>query len=60
MCPACLAATGLYVAGGLSAGALTTLLTGRWLGRRSMPEPTHPTEPDEDHEHDEPDDRIET
>jgi hypothetical protein len=34
MCPMCLAATGLYVAGGLSTGAVTTFLVTRVLGKR--------------------------
>jgi hypothetical protein len=33
MCPACLTAVGLYVAGGVSAGGLTTYLATRWLKR---------------------------
>jgi len=35
MCPACLAAMGLYVAGGTSAGGITTYLATRLLRRRS-------------------------
>jgi hypothetical protein len=31
MCPLCLATTGLYLAGGLSAGALTTFLAVKLL-----------------------------
>ena len=38
MCPACLAATGLFVAGGISTGAVTTLLAIKLLRKR--PEPT--------------------
>jgi len=38
MCPLCLAASGLYVAGGLSVGAVTTFLAARFLRKR--PEPT--------------------
>ncbi len=34
MCPMCLAAGGLYVAGGVSAGAVTTFLATKWLGKR--------------------------
>ena len=37
MCPVCLAASGLYVAGGLSAGAVTTFLATKLL--RKQPEP---------------------
>ena len=38
MCPVCLATTGLYVAGGVSAGAVTTFLATKLL--RKQPEPT--------------------
>ncbi len=38
MCPLCLAASGLYIAGGLSAGGAATLLSARLLRKR--PEPT--------------------
>ncbi len=38
MCPMCLAASGLYVAGGMSAGAVTTFLATKLL--RKQPEPT--------------------
>ena len=41
MCPVCLATMGLYVAGGLSAGAGTTLLASKLL--RKQPEPTELT-----------------
>jgi len=34
MCPVCLATVGLYVAGGVSAGGLTTYLAARLLRRR--------------------------
>ena len=34
MCPMCFAAGGLYVAGGVSAGAVTTFLATKWLGKR--------------------------
>jgi hypothetical protein len=34
MCPVCLATTGLFVAGGASAGSITTYLATRWLRRR--------------------------
>ncbi len=39
MCPACLAAVGLYVAGGVSAGGLTTYLAARVL-RATQPKTT--------------------
>jgi hypothetical protein len=34
MCPVCLATVGLYVAGGVSAGGITTYLATRLLRRR--------------------------
>lgn len=34
MCPVCLATMGLYVAGGVSAGGITTYLAARLLRRR--------------------------
>jgi hypothetical protein len=34
MCPVCLTTIGLYVAGGVSAGGITTFLTTRLLRRR--------------------------
>lgn len=59
MCPLCLATTGLYVAGGLSTGALTSFLAIKLLRKR--PEPTvltTSTETEGDH-HAATDDRIE-
>jgi hypothetical protein len=50
MCPMCLAASGAYVASGVSAGAVTTLLAARLLRKR--PEPTDrplPIETGDDH-----------
>ncbi len=41
MCPVCLATSGLYLAGGLSAGAVTTFLAAKLLRKR--PEPTAST-----------------
>ena len=41
MCPVCLAMSGLYVAGGVSAGAVTTFLATKLLRKR--PEPTAST-----------------
>jgi hypothetical protein len=38
MCPVCLATSGLYVAGGVSAGAVTTFLATKVSRKR--PEPT--------------------
>jgi hypothetical protein len=40
MCPVCLAMSGLYVAGGVSAGAVTTFLATKL---RKRPEPTAST-----------------
>jgi hypothetical protein len=37
MCPLCLTATGLYVAGGLSSGAVGTILVTRILRKRILP-----------------------
>lgn len=37
MCPACLAASGLYVAGGVSAGAVTTFVAARLLRKPAKP-----------------------
>ena len=59
MCPVCMATVGLYVAGGLTAGAGTTLLATRML--RKQPETNESTtsiEPRGD-EHAATDDRIE-
>jgi hypothetical protein len=41
MCPMCLAASGLYVAGGVSAAAVTTFLATKFFHRG--PEPTAST-----------------
>jgi hypothetical protein len=38
MCPVCLATTGLYIAGGVSGGGVTTFLATKLLRKR--PEPT--------------------
>jgi len=37
MCPMCLAAGSLYVAGGVSAGAVTTFFATKWLRHRTEP-----------------------
>jgi len=37
MCPVCLAASGLYVAGAVSAGAVTTFFATRLLRKRTAP-----------------------
>ena len=57
MCPVCLAMSGLYVAGGVSAGAVTTFLATKLLRKR--PEPTASTPSTETDDHAETDDRIE-
>jgi hypothetical protein len=59
MCPACLATMGLYVAGGVSAGAGTTFLATKLLRKR--PEPTASTSSTETEgdDHAATDDRIE-
>ena len=51
MCPACLAAMGLYVFGGVSAGAGTTLLVTKLMPKRP--------EPQQGDDHATADDRIE-
>jgi hypothetical protein len=45
MCPMCLAATGLYVAGGLSTGAVSTVLVTRILRKRNLPNRPEVAEP---------------
>ena len=37
MCPMCLAASGAYVAGGVSAGAVSTYLAAKLLRKRPQP-----------------------
>lgn len=56
MCPACLAAMGLYVLGGVSAGAGTTFLATKLLRNRIESIPA--TDPQGD-DHAKPDRRIE-
>lgn len=56
MCPACLAAMGLYVVGGVSAGAGTTFLATKLLRKRFESNPS--TQAQGDH-HAKPDRRIE-
>jgi len=58
MCPMCLAATGAYVAGGVSAGAVTAVVATLW---RKRPEPTDRPLPIETRgdDHATTDDRIE-
>jgi hypothetical protein len=49
MCPVCLATMGLYLAGGISAGGITTYLTARVLReRRHQHESITPTDTLED------------
>ena len=57
MCPLCLAAGSLYLAGGVSAGGVTTFLATKLL--RKQPEPTASTTSTEQGEdHARTDDRI--
>ena len=56
MCPMCLAASGLYVVGGVSAGAFTTFFATKLLRKR--PEPAISTETEGD-DHAATDDRLE-
>ncbi len=59
MCPACLAASTLYVAGGVSAGAVTTFVTTKLLRKQSEPTASaNPAEPEGD-DHAATDDRTE-
>ena len=44
MCPVCLATMGLYVAGGVSAGGITTYLATRLLRRRRVDDAINPKE----------------
>ena len=39
MCPMCLAASGLYIAGGVSAGGITTFLATKLLRKRHLSPP---------------------
>jgi len=52
MCPLCLVASGLYVAGGVSAGAVTTFLATRFLRKRSEPTPSMRRKEDDDRSQD--------
>jgi hypothetical protein len=58
MCPACLAALGLYVAGGVSAGAGTTLIAGKLLRKQPESNASNSTHTQGD-DHATNDDRIE-
>lgn len=58
MCPMCLAAGGLYLAGGVSAGAVTTLLAGRLLRKAPAPPATTPSPRTGEHGHAATNDRI--
>lgn len=59
MCPMCLTASGLYVAGGLSAGAVTTFVATRLLRKRPEQDASAPTTETEGEDHADTDDRIE-
>jgi hypothetical protein len=58
MCPMCLAAGGLYLAGGVSAGAATTFLATRLLRKRPAPATSTPSPRTGGREHAATDDRI--
>lgn len=57
MCPMCLAASGLYIAGGISAGGITTFLATKLLRKRPEPIVSPSTETEGD-DHATTDDRI--
>jgi hypothetical protein len=59
MCPVCLATSGLYVAGGLSAGAVTTFLATKLLRKRPEPTASTTSTETEGDDHAATDDRIE-
>ncbi len=59
MCPLCLAAIGAYVAGGASAGAVTTFLAIKLLPKRPEPTASTASTETEGDEHAATDDRIE-
>ena len=59
MCPACIAAMGLYVAGGVSAGAGTTLLATRLMRKRPEPDAANPSHETQGDDHATTDDRNE-
>ncbi len=59
MCPLCLAASGLYLAGGVSAGGVTTFLAMNLLGKRPEPTASTTSTEAEGDDHATTDDRIE-
>ena len=59
MCPVCLAMSGLYVANGVSAGAVTTLLATKMLRKRPEPTASTTSTEAEGDDHEATDDRIE-
>ena len=59
MCPACLTAMGLYVAGGVSAGAGTTFLATRLLRKQRESNASTPSTETQGENHARTDDRIE-
>ena len=58
MCLLCLAASGLYVAGGVSAGGVTTFLAMKLLRKRPEPTPSTTSTEAEGDDHATTDDRI--
>jgi hypothetical protein len=59
MCPACLAAMGLYVAAGVSAGAGTTFLASKLLRKRPESNASDASTETQGDDHARTDDRIE-
>jgi len=59
MCPACLAASSLYVVGGVSAGAVTTFVTTKLLRKQPEPTASTPSTETKGNDHAKTDDRIE-
>ena len=59
MCPACIAAMGLYVAGGVSAGAGTTFLATKLMRKRPEPAASNPSTETQGDDHATSDDRNE-
>jgi hypothetical protein len=59
MCPVCLAASGVYVAGAVSAGAVTTFLATKLLRKRPEPTASTTSTETEGDDHAATDDRIE-
>ena len=59
MCPVCLATTGFYIAGAVSAGGVTTFLATKLLRKRPVPTVSTPSTETERDDHAATDDRIE-